>query len=306
MPLRAGVIGIGYLGRHHARIYSELDGVHLTAVCDRHIEKAEEAGRALNAKAFSDYREMFDSVDVLSIVTETSTHYEIALECLDAGKDILIEKPITSTVNQADAVIEAANRLGRTVQVGHIERYNPAVSAARRAVTDPVYFEASRMSPYLGRGIDVDITLDLMIHDIDIVLGFLQNRNVREIKAVGITGVSGRIDYAKAWLEFGGGEVAVLTSSRLEADKDRRLRIHMKDSMLHVDYQAKKVVKSVLTAEGTTSEDVKVDEVEPLKAELRDFADCIKGRRCPMVSAIEGRDALALAVRITEIINGRI
>ncbi|MBS1232970.1 MAG: putative dehydrogenase, partial [Nitrospirae bacterium] len=164
MAIRVGVIGVGYLGQHHARIYSEIEEAELVGVADLQKDKAETIAGNYHCKAMNDYRDMLSEVDALSIVTPTTTHYPIALDCLKSGKDILIEKPITVTVKDADHLIRESESSGRIIQVGHLERYNPAVLAATAFFRKPVFIESERLSPFLGRGTDVDVTLDLMIH----------------------------------------------------------------------------------------------------------------------------------------------
>ncbi len=302
MSIKVGVIGTGYLGRHHARIYSEIKGAELVALIDADLEKAKKLADEYNCKAYSDYRDIIDKLDAVSIVTPTIYHHKIALDCLKAGKDLLVEKPITATVSEADDLIDEAGKRKLILQVGHLERYNPAVVAVSGMIKEPRFLEAERLSPFLGRGIDVDITLDLMIHDIDIILSFVSSP-VIDIKATGASILTDTIDVAKAWLEFENGCAALITASRLSPEKQRRLKISQKDSYLSVDYQSCEV-RSYFKKAGDISFDViQPEKKEPLKEELIDFVNCIKTRNKPKVSGTEGRNALKIALDITEIIK---
>ena len=299
MSIKVGVIGIGYLGQHHARIYSEIEGAELIALIDIDEEKARKLAGKYNCKSYSDYKNIIDKLDALSIVTPTTSHYEIALNCLRAGKDLLIEKPITVSVAEADELISEAEKKGCVLQVGHIERYNPAVIAVSEMIDKPEFLESERLSPFSGRGTDVDITLDLMIHDIDIILSFVSSP-VKEIKAKGASVLTDKIDVAKAWLEFDNGCAALVTASRLSHEKKRLLKIFQKDSYMSVDYQSCEV-RSYFKKTGDISFDIiKPEKKEPLKEELIDFVRCVKERKRPKVSGIEGREALKIALDITE------
>lgn len=299
MPIKVGVIGVGYLGQHHARVYSEIEDVELIALIDIDEEKAKKLAAQYNCRAYTDYKDIIDKLDAVSIVTPTVSHYEIALNCLRAGKDLLIEKPITVSVAEADELINEAEKKNRILQIGHIERYNPAIIAVSEMIKKPQFFESERLSPFLGRGTDVDITLDLMIHDIDIILGFVSSP-VKEIKARGASVVTEKIDVAKVWLEFENGCAALTTASRLSPEKQRRLKIFQKDSYISVDYQSCEV-RSYFKRGGEIAFDViQPEKREPLKEELIDFVRCVKERKRPLVSGKEGREALRIALDITE------
>jgi len=299
LPVRVGVIGIGYLGQHHVRIYSELENTELVAVVDAVEKRADSFAAKYGCEAYYDYRDIFNKVDALSIVTPTTTHYSIALDCIRAGKDILIEKPITVSVKEADELIAESEKSGCIIQVGHLERYNPAVLAASEMVKEPRFIEAERLSPFLGRGIDVDVTLDLMIHDVDIVLSFVSSP-VKEIKAVGTRVLTDKIDVAKAWIEFENGCIALFTASRLSPEKQRRLKVFQKDSYLFLDYQNCEIKHYFRRGQEIVSDTIRPENKEPLKEELRDFISCVKERKRPKVSATEGRDALKIALDITK------
>lgn len=302
MSVRVGVIGVGYLGQHHARIYSEIEDVELIAVVDIDQKKADTFAAKYGCEAYYDFRDVLNKVDALSVVTPTTTHYDIALHCLKAVKDILIEKPITVNIKEADELIRESEKTGCIIQVGHLERYNPAILAASEMIKEPMFIESERFSPFLGRGTDVDVTLDLMIHDIDIILSLI-TLPVKEIRAVGAEVLTGKIDVAKAWLEFENGCIALATVSRLSPDKLRRLKVFQKDSYISIDYQNSEIKRYFRDEKGISFEITKPEKKEPLKEELRDFIRCVKERRRPKVSAVEGRNALKVVLQITDIIK---
>jgi len=304
MTIKAGVIGVGYLGRHHARIYSGIEGVTLVGVADCNEEAAREVSKAYNCKAFADYRDLFDSCDLFSIVTPTVTHHQIALDCLRAGKDILVEKPIAETLEEAKDIAEEAEKRQAVVQVGHLERYNPALLAALEFIVKPQFIESERVSPFLGRGTDVDITLDLMIHDIDIVIGMVKSKAV-DIRAVGSSVITDKLDVAKVWVEFENGCAALLTASRLASEKSRKLRIHQKDSYVFIDYIKQEVTRFFKDESKISREFKKPEETEPLLEEIKDFLSSVTLRSHPKVSAIDGMHALDMALSISKILKGR-
>jgi predicted dehydrogenase len=231
-------------------------------------------------------------------------HHGIAMECIRAGKDIMVEKPIAATIEEADEIVAESQKRGVIVQVGHLERFNPAVLAIYPLITHPVFFEAERLSPFLGRGIDVDITLDLMIHDIDIILAILSHSGaaptVKDIKASAARVLTEKIDEARAWFEFDNGAQALLTASRLSFEKSRRLKIFQDDAFLLVDYQNMEIRRFRKENGAITSESIPVEKHEPLKEELKDFIHCIVNKRRPLVSATDGRNALKIAMEISE------
>jgi predicted dehydrogenase len=309
LTTRIGVIGVGYLGQHHARIYHEIEDIELTAVVDIVKKKADASAEKYGCEAYYDYKYILNKVDALSIVTPTATHYSIALDCLKAGKDILIEKPITENIEEADELIYESEKRGCILQVGHLERYNPAILSASEMIKKPLFIESERLSPFLGkggRGTDVDVTLDLMIHDVDIILSLI-HLPVKEIRAVGAQVLTDKIDVAKAWFAFENGCIALATVSRLSPKKQRMLKIFQKDSYISIDYLNSEIKRHFRTEEGSISFDItKPENKEPLKEELKDFINCVKGRKRPEVSAVEGRDALKIVLEISEIIkNGR-
>jgi len=304
LAVKVGVIGVGYLGQHHARIYSEIEEAELVAVVDIDREKAATLAEKYHCEAFSDYSEILSKVDAFSIVTPTTSHYKIALDCLRAGKDMLIEKPVTVTVQEADELIDEAKTRDCIIQVGHLERYNPAILAAADFFNEPLFIESERLSPFLGRATDVDVTLDLMIHDIDIMLSLIAVP-VKNIRAVGAKVLTDKIDVAKAWLEFENGCMALATVGRLSPEKSRKLKVFQKDSHLVIDYQSSEIKRFFRSGEGISAEIIKPEKKEPLKEELKDFIRCVTERKRPTVSADEGRHALKVVLEINEMIKKR-
>jgi predicted dehydrogenase len=303
LSVKVAVIGVGYLGKHHARIYSSLDGVELVAVADADMDAAKDAAEVYGGRAVSDFREILGEVDALSIVTPTTTHHDVAMECLRAGKDLLIEKPITTTVKEADGLLEEADRLGRIIQVGHLERYNPAVIEMSRMIKSPGFIESERLAPFQPRGTDVDVTLDLMIHDIDIVLSLLEGREITDIRVMGLKVLTDKIDLAKAWIEFEGGAKALITASRIASVKQRSLKVHQKDSSLVVDYMNMTISRAFKQEGSIVTDTIEIKPHEPLREEIADFVACVRDRRRPLVSGAEGRRALKVALEITSMIN---
>jgi len=303
--VKLAVIGVGHLGQHHARIYTELPGVALVAVADISEARRREVGSRLKIPAVADYRELLGRVDGVSVAVPTGAHHEVARAFLAAGSDVLIEKPITGTVADADELIALAARGGRILQVGHSERYNGAVQALAKLVQDPAFIEVHRMGPFPGRGTDVDVVLDLMIHDLDIILTLVKSE-VTAVSAVGVPVVSDRVDIASARLEFASGCVANITASRVSGERLRKIRVFQRDTYFVLDYASQELNLFRQGGEDgpgrsrLTRIEVPVSRVEPLRQELGDFADSIRTRRPPMVSGAAGRNALAVAVQIIE------
>jgi predicted dehydrogenase len=293
------VIGVGHLGQHHARIYAEMEGVELVAVVDTVEARRREVGGRLKVRALADYRELLGHVDGVSVAVPTAVHAAIAMDCLRAGADVLVEKPITRTVEEADALVSVADRQGRILQVGHSERYNGAVQALATAVQDPAFIEVHRMGPFPGRSTDIDVVLDLMIHDIDIILTLVKSP-LTSVSAVGVPVVSERVDIANARLEFASGCVANITASRVSGERLRKIRVFQRDTYFVLDYASQELslfrqVGGESGATRLTRIEVPVARVEPLRQELTDFADSIRTRRAPLVTGAAGRDAVRVA-----------
>lgn len=302
--VKVAVIGVGHLGQHHARIYTELPGVELVAIADTSETRRREVGGRLGVPTVADYRSLIGTVDAVSVAVPTAAHYPIALAFLQAGSDVLVEKPITQTVGEADVLIAAAKG-GRILQVGHSERYNGAVQALSERVHDPGFIEVHRMGPFPNRGTDVDVVLDLMIHDIDIILTLVKSP-VTSVSAVGVPVVSGQVDIANARLEFASGCVANITASRVSGERLRKIRVFQRDTYFVLDYASQELNLFRKTAGDATSKtrltriEIPVARVEPLRQELNDFLESVRLRRPPLVSGEAGREAVAVATQIIE------
>lgn len=297
--LRVGVIGVGSLGRHHVRIYSQMPGVELVGVADTNLARAEEIASANHTHAFDDFEKLFDRVDAVSLAVPTVDHASIGTRLLEQGIDVLVEKPIADSVEHADGLIEAARTHRRVLQVGHVERFNPAVTAARKILKGPKFFEVHRLSLFTPRSLDVDVVLDLMIHDLDIVLSFVE-AEVADIRAVGLPILTPRVDIANVRLEFTNGCVANLTASRVSTEKVRKLRFFQPNDYVSIDYTRQEML--VLNLGRSENGEAKIDGrrvaaplEEPLKLELESFVQAVRNRSVPVVTGEEGRRALKVA-----------
>lgn len=304
MPLRLAVIGVGHLGRHHARILASLPDVRLVAVVDRNRQRAEEIAAAAGTTALSDASELAGQVDAVTIAVPTELHHDIAMPFLRAGVPVLVEKPMARTLAEADAMIDAAAATGVALAVGHTERFNPAVETARGLLVDPRFIEVHRLGTFPERSLDIDVVFDLMIHDLDVVLSLVP-AEVEAIEAVGVPVLTGRVDIANARLRFANGCIANLTASRISRDRVRKIRFFQPAAYLSVDYAAQKVeMWRLMKQDGAMPSiqggEVPIKEEEPLKRELQDFIDAVTTRRAPLVTGQQGRRALALAQQITD------
>jgi predicted dehydrogenase len=318
-PIRVAVVGTGSLGQHHARIYAELaatGAVQFAGVLDHHLERAQGFATKYNTRAFASLEEAAAASDAFSIVTPTTTHHAVAKHLLEAGKDLLIEKPITNDVAQAKELVEIAARKNCLIQVGHIEQFNPVTGYLRGAVTQPRFIEAQRLSPHPGRGADVGVVLDLMIHDLDIVLSLVKSP-VTSVDAVGAAVLSQAEDLANVRLKFANGCVAQLTASRVSAERVRKIRVYQSaPEPLHVSLDFREQTGSisrVSAADGAAGatvvsefggkkifrETAPITKAEPLKLELEHFINCVRTRQQPLVDGAAGIRALELALEIT-------
>jgi predicted dehydrogenase len=305
MPLRVAVIGVGHLGRHHARLLAAIPGVELSAVVDTNRARAEEIAAASGTRAHTDYRDVIGRVDAVTLAVPTELHGKVALPFLEAGVAVLVEKPMARSVAEADELISAAARTGALLAVGHTERFNPAVLAARTRLADPRFIEVHRLGTFPERSLDIDVVFDLMIHDLDIVLSFVDSE-VESIEAVGVPVLTGRVDIANVRIRFVNGCIANLTASRISRDRVRKIRFFQPEAYLSIDYAAQKLeVWRLVTGNGPAPSiqggEVPVQNQEPLKCELEDFVDAVVARRRPLVPGEEGRRALALATQIANV-----
>lgn len=311
--LRTAAIGVGSLGRHHARNYAELarDGrVDFVGVCDTNAETAAKVASDNTCATFSDWHDLIGKVDVVSIVTPTETHCEIACAFLEQGINVLVEKPIAPTLAEADMMIAASEQSGAKLMVGQLERFNPAMIALRPHVTSPLYFEIHRVSPFPNRSLDVDVVLDVMIHDLDAVQWLVgESVAVSAIHAVGIPVISNKVDAANARLEFENGAVANITASRIGTEKIRKTRFYQTNAYVVLDYATKFASLTSLNPEashpllGISVSRLEIDDVEPLRAEILSFLESIEADISPPVTGADGRRALALAVGVLERID---
>jgi predicted dehydrogenase len=304
MSLRLAVIGVGHLGKHHARILSTLPGVELVAVVDTNRTRAEEVAAANNTRAVFDARELAGSVDAVTVAVPTERHLDVALPFLSSGVPALVEKPMARSLTEADQLVAAAKASGAVLAVGHTERFNPAVAAARPLLVNPRFIEVHRLGAFPERSLDIDVVFDLMIHDLDVVLSLVPSE-VESIEAVGVPVLTGRVDIANARLRFANGCIANITASRISRDRVRKIRFFQPAAYLSIDYAAQKIeVWRLVKGEGPMPSidggEVPVANEEPLKRELEDFVDAIVSRRPPLVTGEEGRRALALAQQITD------
>ena len=303
MSTRVAAIGVGHLGRHHARILGTLPDATLVAVVDTNRPRADEIAAANKTRAVYDARELLGQVDAVSIAAPTEQHLALALPFLEAGVHVLVEKPMARTVEEADAMIAAAKKSGAVLAVGHTERFNPAVEAARPLLKDPRFSEVHRLGTFPERSLDIDVVFDLMIHDLDIVLSLVPSE-VESIEAVGVPVLTGRVDIANARLRFANGCIANLTASRISRDRVRKIRFFQPAAYVSIDYGAQKVemyrlVKGTGPMPSIEGGDLPVVNEEPLKRELQDFVTAAATGRTPLVDGAQGRRALSLAAAIT-------
>lgn len=296
---RVGVIGVGHLGSIHAKVYSKLKNVRLVGVVDCNLEKAIDIGKKYHAASHADYEDLFGRIDAASIAVPTSLHYNVAKNLLNHGVHVLIEKPITKTLSEADELIGIAQDKKLILQVGHIERFNSVVLAIERYLKKPKFIECQRLGPFHKRVQDVGVVLDLMIHDIDIVLGLVK-QDVANIEAVGLSTISDYEDVANVRLTFEDGTIADITASRVTKDVVRKIRIFQEDSYISLDYLNQEGAIFRKTENKILKEKVKIRKDEPLKKELESFIECVRAGKKPVVSGVEGRRALQVALEIIE------
>ncbi len=297
-PLQCGVIGVGSLGQHHARVYAELEGVELAGVYDADRARATEVAERHGARVFASPEELAGACDAVSVVVPTDRHCEVALPLLERGCHLLIEKPICSSLEEAERVLEAAKAVGVLVQVGHIEHFNPVMGYLESAVSNPRFIAADRLAPFTPRGTEVGVVLDLMIHDIGIILELVK-RPIERIEAVGVNVLSPTEDIANARIVFEGGCVANINTSRVSLKKVREIRVFQPEAYLSLNFMEQKghlIRKQGLALD---KEDIPIERDEPLKLELLSFTDCIRRARDPKVGGQLGKSALEVAMQVT-------
>lgn len=307
--IKTAVIGVGYLGKFHAQKYAQLDSSELVAVCDANLEIAQNIADEHDVPAFTDYHELIGKVDAVSIVVPTQKHYEVAKVLLENGIHVLLEKPITSTVEEAEELVKIADEKKCVFQIGHLERFNPAVLALEDELDQPLFIESNRIAPFNPRGADVNVVLDLMIHDIDIILDFARSP-VKAITADGVAVISNEIDIANARITFENGCVANVTASRVSIKSERIMRIFQHDAYISIDFQNKKLsihnkgdgemypgIANIESNERT------FDQGDALYSEIKAFLNSIQNDTPPVVSGKAGLLALQTAIKITELLS---
>jgi predicted dehydrogenase len=302
--LRIGVIGLGHLGNYHLQKYAKMDTCKVIGVADIVTEKAQRAAELNDCHAFTDYRRMIGAVDAVSIAVPTANHYDVAKAFLEADTDILLEKPITRTLDEANTLVALAEARQRILQIGLIERFNPAIIALHAIMGKPLFIEAHRLHPFFERGTDVDVILDLMIHDLDIILHYVKSPLLR-IDAVGVPVLSDKIDIANVRLTFENSCVANITASRVTGKIMQKIRFFGTEGYHAVDYGKRELMslRKTRDSEGKiviTDNKVEVIQHDPLEQEIRSFIDAVMTRTEPVVSGKDGRDALSLALQIVD------
>ncbi|HWW62296.1 MAG TPA: Gfo/Idh/MocA family oxidoreductase [Thermoanaerobaculia bacterium] len=294
---RVGVIGTGYLGRLHARILTEMPEASVAGFVEVNDDIANEVASSLKLKRFASVDELAGEIECAVVATPTTTHFATAKQLIEAGCDVMVEKPITSSVDQAQQLIELAAAKNRIIQVGHVERYNPAIQAIAGLVRGTRYFEAERLGVFVPRSLDIDVLLDLMIHDLNLVLS-LFGEEVVEIRAVGVPVLTGKVDITNVRLALANGTVANLTASRVSQERVRKQRFFGGDAYYSVDTKEQEVKGYRLAGGSIVPANVSVEKKEPLRAELEAFLACVRDRSRPVVSGEDGLAAVDLAIRV--------
>jgi predicted dehydrogenase len=299
--IRVAVVGTGEFGRNHARVYRELEGVELVGVFDESAERAGSVAQEFQTTSFHSLEELRGQVDAASVAVPTVSHAAVGCRLMEMGLDVLVEKPMAVNLAEADALLHAAKKNGRILQVGHVERFNPAVIAVEPILNRPLFFEVHRLGVFTPRSLDVDVIYDLMIHDLDILLA-LVNEPVVEVKAVGIPVLTEKVDIAHARLEFAGGAVANITASRVSTERVRKMRFFQQHEYISLDYARRDALRIGVKKPGPQPEfgfeKLNAPAVEPLHSELEAFVDAARSRKEPRTNGAAGRAALDLASRV--------
>ncbi len=310
--LRVGVIGVGYFGQFHAEKYHRMEEVELVGVADIYSSRSRQIARRFNTTAYYNYEDLYDRVDAVSIVVPTPIHHQVTKDFFHRGIDVLLEKPITNTLRHADELIEMAEKRQCVFQVGHQERFNAVIMALEGSLVDPMFIESHRLSPFLQRAAGVDVVLDLMIHDIQVILSMVDS-SIQSIQAVGVPIVSPYLDIANARIEFENGCIANVTASRVSREKMRKIRIFQSTAYFSIDYVSQKI--TVLSRDGkgrkplfpgVFAEDIEIAKNDPLELEIKSFIERVRDRKQPLVSGLDGKKALEVALRITDQIQRNI
>lgn len=300
--IRVAVAGVGEFGKNHARVWSAIEGVELVAIVDQNEQRAAKIAAEFGAKAIADLGLLArEGVDAVSVAVPTTDHAEVGCRLLDAGLDVLVEKPMAASLAEADRLIAAARRSGRILQIGHVERFNGAVSEAQKIISKPMFFEVHRLGIFSPRSLDVDVVYDVMIHDLDILLA-LVDAPVVDLKAVGIPVITDKVDIAHARVEFQTGTVANVTASRVSTERVRKMRFFQAHEYISLDFTRQDALR-IRVQPGSPQPNIGFEKLpataqEPLKAELESFAECVRTRKAPVVDGAAGRRALELADRV--------
>ncbi len=300
--IRVAVVGVGEFGRNHARVWSEMEGAELVGVVDPHGERAAQVAAEFKTRVIRDvYALATEKIDAVSLAIPTAEHCRVGCNLLDSGMDVLVEKPMASSVGEANGLIASAQRANRILQIGHLERYNSAVVAARKIVSHPMFFEIHRLGVFTPRSLDVDVVYDVMIHDLDILLSLVDSA-VTDVKAVGIPVITEKNDIAQARIEFASGTVANLTASRVSTERVRKMRFFQQHEYISIDFTRQDVLRVSVDPKNLQQpinfEKVPTTPEEPLRSELRAFLHAIRTRRAPLVDGAAGLRALELADRV--------
>ena len=301
-PIRVAVVGVGEFGRNHVRVWRELEGVELAGIMDTNAERARQVAAEFGAPVFDSFDALAAArIDAVSLAVPTKEHERIGCGLLNAGLDVLVEKPMAASLEEADNLIASAQRSGRVLQVGHVERFNPAVAAAQKIVSRPMFFEVHRLGIFTPRSLDIDVVYDVMIHDLDILLS-LVDAPVTDLKAVGIPVITDKVDIAHARVEFSTGTVANVTASRVSTERVRKMRFFQEHEYVSLDFARQDALR-IRVRPGNTQPEIGFEKLpatpeEPLHAELRAFAESVRTRKQPVVDGAAGRRALGLADRV--------
>ncbi len=299
--IRVAVAGVGEFGRNHVRVWSGLEGVELVGAVDSNPERARQIAAEFGTRALPDLDALIAAhVDAVSVAVPTKEHANIGCRLLDSGIDVLVEKPMAASLEEADRLVAAAERSGRILQVGHVERFNPAVAAVQQIISRPMFFEVHRLGVFTPRSLDIDVVYDVMIHDLDILLSLVRSP-VADLRAVGIPVITDKVDIAHARIEFETGAVANVTASRVSTERVRKMRFFQQHEYISLDFARRDALRVRVqpgSPQGVGFEKLPAQEEEPLKPELRSFAESVRTRKAPVVDGAAGRSALALADRV--------
>ena len=301
--IAAGVVGVGYLGKFHAEKYAASAKAHLVGVVDIDQTRANEIAGTVGVPAFMDYRALFGRVQCVSVAVPTRFHYQVARDFIEAGIDVLVEKPLTADIAEARALVDAAGSRGVILQVGHLERFNPAIRRLEGIIKEPKFVECHRLAPFVERGTDVDVVLDLMIHDIDVIASLVRSE-VQRVEAVGVPVLTDKPDIANARIKFVNGCIANVTSSRVSLKRERKIRFFQPDAYISIDYDQRRAQIYHKPAPGASWLDIRAENLEikdgdALADEIDSFLDCVRARTLPLVGGADGLRALEIASMIS-------